>query len=44
MRADREDLTETIIDGGHEIMLERPVEVNQSIAAWRSVKHLTPAG
>ena len=40
MREDCADLTEITIDGGHEIMLERPDEVNEAIAGWLSVKRL----
>ena len=34
MREDCNDLTEVIIDAGHEIMLERPQAVNAAIADW----------
>jgi pimeloyl-ACP methyl ester carboxylesterase len=34
MRADCADLTEVSIDGGHELMLERPAEVNAAITQW----------
>ena len=40
MREDCADLTEIIIEGGHELTLERPDEVNAAIAHWLSVKHL----
>jgi hypothetical protein len=36
MRADCADLHEVTIEGGHELMLERPVEVNKAIASWLS--------
>jgi pimeloyl-ACP methyl ester carboxylesterase len=41
MREDCSDLQEVIIDGGHEIMLERPVEVNAAIDTWTASKGLT---
>jgi pimeloyl-ACP methyl ester carboxylesterase len=34
MRADCARLTEITIQGGHELQLERPAEVNAAIAAW----------
>lgn len=34
MREDCANLTEVTIDAGHELMLERPEEVNQAIAGW----------
>jgi len=34
MRADCDDLSEVTIDGGHELMLERPDEVNVAIEQW----------
>jgi pimeloyl-ACP methyl ester carboxylesterase len=34
MRADCERLTEVTIDGGHELMLERPAEVTAALTAW----------
>ncbi len=40
MREDCADLTEVTLDGGHELMLERPGKVNQAITAWVSAKHL----
>jgi pimeloyl-ACP methyl ester carboxylesterase len=34
MRAACDRLTEVTIDGGHELMLERPAEVNAALAGW----------
>ncbi len=34
MRADCADLTERTVDGGHELMLERPEQVNAVLAQW----------
>jgi pimeloyl-ACP methyl ester carboxylesterase len=34
MRADCADLTEVRVDGGHQVMLERPAEVNAALAEW----------
>jgi pimeloyl-ACP methyl ester carboxylesterase len=34
MRDDCVNLTEVTIDGGHEIMLERPTAVNEAISGW----------
>jgi pimeloyl-ACP methyl ester carboxylesterase len=34
MRADCADLTETTVDAGHDLMLERPAEVNAAIEEW----------
>ena len=34
MRADCADLTEVRIDSGHEVMLERPAELNAALAGW----------
>jgi pimeloyl-ACP methyl ester carboxylesterase len=34
MRDDCSSLSEVIVEGGHEIMLERPEAVNEEIAAW----------
>ncbi len=42
MREDCADLTEVVIDAGHESMLERPVEVNQAIETWISARNLVP--
>jgi pimeloyl-ACP methyl ester carboxylesterase len=38
MRTDCASLTEIVINGGHELMLERPTEVNEAIASWLSTK------
>jgi pimeloyl-ACP methyl ester carboxylesterase len=38
MRADCADLTEVTIDAGHEVMLERPAEVNAAIEEWLRAK------
>ncbi len=40
MRADCTDLSEVTIAGGHELMLERPAEVNSAISAWLGSKGL----
>ena len=40
MRADCADLSETTIEGGHELMLEQPAEVNAVIAEWLSLKEI----
>lgn len=40
MRDDCADLTEVTVDGGHELTLERPDEVNTAIAAWASARGL----
>ena len=40
MRADCADLSEVKIEGGHELMLERPAEVNDAIAEWLAAKGL----
>ena len=42
MRADCTDLREVTIAGGHELMLERPTEVNAALGAWLAAKNLTP--
>lgn len=34
MRDDCADLTEVTVSAGHELMLERPDEVNRAIATW----------
>jgi pimeloyl-ACP methyl ester carboxylesterase len=34
MRADCADLTEVWVDGGHQVMLECPAEVNAALAQW----------
>jgi hypothetical protein len=34
MRAACPQLTETYVDGGHELMLERPREVNAALGDW----------
>ena len=38
MRADCADLTEVTIDAGHEVMLERPAEVNAALETWLTAK------
>jgi pimeloyl-ACP methyl ester carboxylesterase len=38
MRANVEDLTEAIVDSGHWMAQERPVEVNAHLAKWLAVK------
>jgi pimeloyl-ACP methyl ester carboxylesterase len=38
MRADCADLTEVTIDAGHEVMLERPAEVNAALEEWLRAK------
>ena len=38
MRADCADLTEVTIEAGHEVMLERPAEVNAAIEEWLRAK------
>jgi len=38
MRADCTDLTEVTIEGGHEVMLEYPNEVNDSLERWLAAK------
>ena len=40
MREDCLDLTEETIDGGHELMLECPTEVNAALASWLAAKNL----
>lgn len=40
MRQDCTDLHEVTIEGGHELMLERPAEVNTALAAWLTSKGL----
>jgi pimeloyl-ACP methyl ester carboxylesterase len=42
MRSDCTNLTETTIDAGHEIMLEKPDELNAAIAQWLAKENLTP--
>ena len=53
MRADCADLTEVTVDSGHEVMLERPAELNAALAemagfdhriARRALRSLTPGG
>ena len=44
MREDCADLTEVVIDAGHESMMERPVEVSQAIETWISGKNLSLPG
>jgi pimeloyl-ACP methyl ester carboxylesterase len=34
MRADCSDLTEVAVDGGHQLMMERPAEVNAALETW----------
>jgi hypothetical protein len=34
MREDCTDLTEVIIDAGHELQIEKPIEVNKAIYDW----------
>jgi len=36
MRADCADLTEAVLEAGHEVMLERPAEVSAAIEGWLS--------
>jgi pimeloyl-ACP methyl ester carboxylesterase len=38
MREDCNDLSEVTIDCGHEVMLERPKELNEAITGWLSLK------
>jgi pimeloyl-ACP methyl ester carboxylesterase len=38
MRADCADLTEVVIEGGHELTLERPSEVNGALDRWLAAK------
>jgi pimeloyl-ACP methyl ester carboxylesterase len=38
MRADCADLTEVTIDAGHDVMLERPAEVNAALETWLAAK------
>ena len=40
MRADCADLREVTIEGGHELQLERPAEVNAAIETWLDAKNL----
>ena len=40
MREDCADLSEVTIDCGHEVMLERPKELNEAMAGWLSSKGL----
>jgi pimeloyl-ACP methyl ester carboxylesterase len=40
MREDCKDLTEVTIDCGHEVMLERPKELNEAMAVWLASKGL----
>ena len=40
MRADCADLCEVTIEGGHELQLERPAEVNAAIEEWLGAKNL----
>ena len=42
MRAECADLREVTIAGGHQLMLERPAEVNAALGAWLAAKGLTP--
>ncbi|MFI7601884.1 alpha/beta hydrolase [Actinoplanes sp. NPDC049681] len=42
MRAACADLTEVTIEAGHEVMLERPAEVNDAIGAWLATRRLGP--
>jgi pimeloyl-ACP methyl ester carboxylesterase len=42
MRADCSDLYEATIAGGHELMLERPDDVNAAIAGWIHSRSLGP--
>jgi pimeloyl-ACP methyl ester carboxylesterase len=41
MRADCADLTEVTVDAGHDVMLERPAEVNEALGRWLSAKTAT---
>jgi pimeloyl-ACP methyl ester carboxylesterase len=38
MRADCAELTEVTIDAGHEVMLERPADVNAALETWLAAK------
>ena len=38
MRADCADLTEVSVDAGHELMLERPAEVNAALDGWLTAR------
>lgn len=38
MRTDCADLTEAVIDAGHEVMRERPSETNAALEAWLAAK------
>jgi len=40
MRADCSDLTEVVIEAGHELMLEQPDKVNSEIEKWLSGKNV----
>lgn len=40
MRQDCTDLHEVTIERGHELMLERPTEVNTALGAWLTSKDL----
>ena len=42
MREDCADLREVTIEGGHELMLECPAEVNGALEAWITAKNLHP--
>ena len=44
MREDCADLTEVVIDAGHESMLERPGQVSQAIETWITAKKLSLLG
>lgn len=40
MRSECFNLTEIVIEGGHELTLERPAEVNDAIANWLFAQRL----
>ena len=42
MRADCTNLTEVTIEAGHELMLERPDDVNDAMAGWLAAQQLRP--
>ena len=42
MRTDCTNLTEMTIEAGHELMLERPDDVNAAMAGWLAAQQLRP--
>jgi pimeloyl-ACP methyl ester carboxylesterase len=38
MRADCADLTEVVLESGHDVLLERPAEVNSAIEGWLAAR------